>query len=286
MIALLADKASVFIEHPSDAAGHARSEVLSRPAQHQHSAPRHVFATVISHAFDDSGCARIADREALASAPGRKQAACGSAVQRDIAEQDMVGAFARGIALGAKHDLSAAEALADEVIGQTFEDEPHARDGKSTKRLAGNTLQFDLDGRHRFAMVQAFLPSVTEGDKRVLLLDGEPLGAILRVPRGDDIRSNIHAGGKAEAVEIGETELKVAEIIRPKLLSDGMFLIGIDIVGDKILEVNVFSPGNLHSCSDLAGVDFSVPILEAIERKVAIKAQYAHAFDNRHLAIL
>jgi glutathione synthase len=50
--------------------------------------------------------------------------------------------------------------------------------------------------------------------------------------------------------------------------------------------VNVFSPGNLHSCSDLAGVDFAVPILEAIERKVAIKAQYSHAFDNRHLAIL
>jgi glutathione synthase len=65
-----------------------------------------------------------------------------------------------------------------------------------------------------------------------------------------------------------------------------MFLIGVDIVGDKILEVNVFSPGNLHSCSDLAGVDFSVPILESIERKVAIKAQYARAFDNRHLAIL
>ena len=74
--------------------------------------------------------------------------------------------------------------------------------------------------------------------------------------------------------------------IRPKLVADGMFLVGIDIVGDKILEVNVFSPGNLHSCSELAGVDFSVPILEAIERKVAIPAQYAHAFDNRHLAIL
>ena len=70
--------------------------------------------------------------------------------------------------------------------------------------------------------------------------------------------------------KIGETELRIAELIRPKLVADGMFLVGIDIVGDKILEVNVFSPGNLESCSALAGVDFSVPILEAIERKVAI----------------
>ena len=68
---------------------------------------------------------------------------------------------------------------------------------------------------------------------------------------------------------------EVAELIRPKLIADGMFLVGIDIVGDKILEVNVFSPGNLNSCSRLAGVDFAVPIIEAIERKVAIADQYA-----------
>ena len=76
------------------------------------------------------------------------------------------------------------------------------------------------------------------------------------------------------------------EMIRPKLVADGMFLVGIDIVGDKILEVNVFSPGNLGSCSKLAGADFSEPILESIERKVSIQDEYAGAFDNRHLAIL
>lgn len=76
------------------------------------------------------------------------------------------------------------------------------------------------------------------------------------------------------------------ETIRPKLVADGMFLVGVDIVGDEILEVNVFSPGNLKSCSDLAGVDFSVPIIESIERKVEIRKQYGGVFDNRHLAIL
>ena len=75
-------------------------------------------------------------------------------------------------------------------------------------------------------------------------------------------------------------------MIRPKLIADGMFLVGIDIVGDKILEVNVFSPGNLDSCSTLAGVDFAVPIIDSIERKVAIAKQYAQTFDNRHLAVL
>ncbi len=65
-----------------------------------------------------------------------------------------------------------------------------------------------------------------------------------------------------------------------------MFLVGIDIVGDKILEVNVFSPGNLGSCSRLAGVDFSSPIIDSIERKVGIAKEYAQTFDNCHLATL
>ena len=147
-------------------------------------------------------------------------------------------------------------------------------------------------GRDGYIIAQAYVPAAKKGDIRLFMMNGRPLeidgkfAALRRVAAKGDIRSNIHAGGKAEAVEVGDTELAVAEMIRPKLMADGMFLVGIDIVGDKILEVNVFSPGNLESCSKLAGVDFSVPVLEAIERKVAIKSQYARAFDNRHLAIL
>ena len=147
-------------------------------------------------------------------------------------------------------------------------------------------------GRDGYIIAQAYVPAAKKGDIRFFLMNGEPLqiggkyAALRRVASPDDIRSNIHAGGKAEAVEIGETELRVAELIRPKLVGDGMFLVGIDIVGDKILEVNVFSPGNLNSCSRLAGVDFSVPILDAIERKVSIAAEHALNFDNRHLAVL
>ena len=147
-------------------------------------------------------------------------------------------------------------------------------------------------GRDGYIIAQAYVPAAKKGDIRFFLMNGRPLridrkyAALRRVASKDDIRSNIHAGGTAEAVEIGKTELDIAEMIRPKLVADGMFLVGIDIVGDKILEVNVFSPGNLKSCSDLAGVDFSVPILESIERKVGIAGQYAQTFDNRHLAVL
>jgi glutathione synthase len=147
-------------------------------------------------------------------------------------------------------------------------------------------------GRDGYIIAQAYVPAAKKGDIRFFLMNGVPLqiggryAALRRVASKDDIRSNIHAGGTAEAVEIGETELRVAEIIRPKLIADGMFLVGIDIVGDKILEVNVFSPGNLGSCSRLAGADFAVPIIDSLERKVAIAKDYAQTFDNRHLAVL
>ena len=164
---------------------------------------------------------------------------------------------------------------------------------KLDSKNASNLNQIiEAISRDGYIIAQAYVPAAKKGDIRLFLMNGRPLeidgkyAALRRVAAKDDIRSNIHAGGRAEAVEIGKLELEVAEIIRPKLLADGMFLIGVDIVGNKILEVNVFSPGNLHSCSELAGVDFSVPILEAIERKVAIRAENANAFDNRHLAIL
>jgi len=160
------------------------------------------------------------------------------------------------------------------------------------KNASNLNQMIEAIGRDGYIIAQAYVPAAKKGDIRLFIMNGKPLqrdgkyAALRRVAAKDDIRSNIHAGGKAEAVEIGETELKVAEIIRPKLLADGMFLVGVDIVGDKILEVNVFSPGNLESCSKLAGVDFSETVVEAIERKVDIASQYAQTFDNRHLAIL
>lgn len=146
--------------------------------------------------------------------------------------------------------------------------------------------------RDGYIIAQAYVPAAAKGDIRLFLMNGWPLrigkkfAALRRVSASDDIRSNIHAGGKAEGVEITKTELRVAELIRPKLIADGMFLVGIDIVGDKILEVNVFSPGNLQSCSKLARVNFAEPIIASIERKVEIAVEFSRAFDNKALAVM
>jgi glutathione synthase len=146
--------------------------------------------------------------------------------------------------------------------------------------------------RDGYIIAQAYVPAASKGDIRLFMMNGWPLkignkyAAMRRIASKDDIRSNIHAGGKAAKVKIGETELRVAEIIRPKLIADGMFLVGIDIVGDKILEVNVFSPGNLKSIGEMNEVDFTVPIIESLETKLRIAKDYKGSFDNCALAVM
>jgi glutathione synthase len=146
--------------------------------------------------------------------------------------------------------------------------------------------------RDGYVIAQAYVPAAKDGDIRFFLLNGVPLmhkgryAAFRRTSAKDDVRSNIHAGGSPSKAEIGEVELSVAEKVRPKLMRDGMFLVGLDIVGDKILEINVFSPGGLRNSSKFEGVRFSTAIIEAIERKLAIRKAYPGRFTNRELAVL
>jgi glutathione synthase len=147
-------------------------------------------------------------------------------------------------------------------------------------------------GRDGYIIAQAYVPEAEKGDIRLFLMNGVPLqvdgkyAAMRRVSSKGDMRSNIHAGGKAKPVKITERQLRVAELIRPKLIEDGMFLVGIDIIGDTILEVNVFSPGNLGSCSEMAGVNFAGAILASIERKLEIASEFPGHFGNRSLAVM
>ena len=146
--------------------------------------------------------------------------------------------------------------------------------------------------RDGYVITQAYVPAARAGDIRFFLINGVPLlhkgryAAFRRTSASDDARSNIHAGGSPSKAEIGDVELEIAELVRPKLVKDGMFLVGLDIVGDKILEINVFSPGGLRNASRFEGVRFSVAILDAIERKLAIRKQYPGRFSNRELAVL
>ncbi len=100
------------------------------------------------------------------------------------------------------------------------------------------------------------------------------------------MRSNISAGGKIDKAIIDDTALRIAEIVRPKLVADGMFLVGLDIVGDKLMEINVFSPGGLGSAQQFEKVNFTNAVLEALERKVMYGEFYRRRFNNTEMATL
>lgn len=130
--------------------------------------------------------------------------------------------------------------------------------------------------RDGFVIAQEYLPAAEDGDVRLILVDGRPLevdgefACFRRVPAGEDLRSNMAAGGEAEFFGMTEELMKVAEALRPRLVADGMFFVGADIVGDKVLELNVFSPGGLGSPELLTGVDFAPAVIEAMEKKVGL----------------
>ena len=120
-----------------------------------------------------------------------------------------------------------------------------------------------------FCMVQEYLPAAREGDKRILLLDGEPLGAILRVPRDDEARANIHTGGSVVKAEITAHERAMIEDLAPKLRADGLVFVGLDVIGGKLTEVNVTSPTGIQQMQRLDGVDYSSRVIAWLEKKAA-----------------
>ncbi len=121
----------------------------------------------------------------------------------------------------------------------------------------------------RLAMVQEFLPSVTEGDKRILLLDGEPLGAILRVPRGDDLRSNIHVGGNVVPCDISPRERELVAAIAPRLRADGLVFVGLDVIGERLTEVNVTSPTGIQELGRFTNSKPSDKVIAWVESRRA-----------------
>ena len=146
--------------------------------------------------------------------------------------------------------------------------------------------------RDGYIIAQEYLPAAAEGDIRLFMMNGQPLryrgkyAAFRRVRTGDDMRSNVHAGGKLRQAEITKEHLQLAEIVRPKLVQDGMFLVGLDIVGDKLMEINVFSPGGLGSAQKFEKVNFSHAVIDALENKVEYMKFYRRNFDNDEMATL
>ena len=118
-------------------------------------------------------------------------------------------------------------------------------------------------------IVQRYLKDVRKGDKRIILIDGEPVGAINRVPAEHDARSNMHAGGRPEHAELTRREHEICERIGPSLRARGFILVGIDVIGDYMTEINVTSPTGLREVLRFGGADIAALFWDAVEAKRA-----------------
>ena len=115
---------------------------------------------------------------------------------------------------------------------------------------------------------QAFLPAVSKGDKRILIVDGEPVGAINRVPAEGHVRSNLRVGGRAEAVELTKRDLELCAIIGPILKQKGLLFVGVDVIGDYLTEINVTSPTGAQQLKRFTGIDATVILWDCIEARL------------------
>jgi len=129
-----------------------------------------------------------------------------------------------------------------------------------------------------YAIVQGFVDAGEAGDARIFLLEGQilerdgKLAAFRRVPKGNDPRANISAGGHSVPLEIGDVERGIVEAMSKKLVADGMYFVGIDVIGDKVVEINAESPGGMQSIERLYDIDVCPTVIEAQERRTGSKS--------------
>jgi glutathione synthase len=117
-------------------------------------------------------------------------------------------------------------------------------------------------------VVQRYIPEVRKGDKRIILVDGAAVGAINRVPAQGEARSNMHVGGRAEAVEMSARDRAICAAIGPELKARGLIFAGIDVIGDYLTEINVTSPTGIQELKRFGGADAAKLIWDAIESRL------------------
>ncbi|WP_455373647.1 glutathione synthase [Limibacillus halophilus] len=120
-------------------------------------------------------------------------------------------------------------------------------------------------------IVQRYLPEIRKGDKRIILIDGEPAGALNRVPAEGEARANLHVGGRAERIGLTEREQEICAALGPVLKEQGLIFVGIDVIGDYLTEINVTSPTGLQEIDRFDGVNLEGMIWDAIERRLAAR---------------
>lgn len=140
---------------------------------------------------------------------------------------------------------------------------------------ASSILETSTGAGTRWTLAQAYLPAAVEGDKRIILVDGEPVGAVLRVPGSAEARGNLHVGGRAVRTTIDARDREIIAEVAPFLKAHGQILVGLDVIGGMLTEVNITSPTGVQHASRLEERNVAAPILEAFERLA--KARVASA---------
>jgi glutathione synthase len=129
-------------------------------------------------------------------------------------------------------------------------------------------LEAATDNGRRLVMAQRYLPEIRQGDKRIIVLNGEPLGAVLRVPLESETRGNIHVGGRCVKTDVTERDQEICMALAPMLRSDGLYFVGLDVIGNYLTEVNVTSPTGIQEVNALNGVRLESQVVDFVEQEV------------------
>lgn len=135
-------------------------------------------------------------------------------------------------------------------------------------RNTNSILEASTDNGRRLVMGQRYLPEIRQGDKRIIVLNGEPLGAVLRVPLETETRGNIHVGGQCVRTEVTERDREICAALAPLLRADGLFFVGLDVIGSFLTEVNVTSPTGIQEINALNGVQLEREVVDFVEAQV------------------
>ncbi|WP_232360757.1 glutathione synthase [Paraneptunicella aestuarii] len=154
---------------------------------------------------------------------------------------------------------------------------------KRAKQNFRSLLDFYIGGEKNgnYVILQEYVEGAENGDVRILMLNGEPIGAMRRVPSADDIRSNIHAGGKEVKHVLTKEEKELCRAIGPQLVRDGLYFVGLDVINGKLIEVNVLSPGGITRINRLNRVKLQTQVVDFIENVVSARERVIerkHAF--------
>lgn len=148
----------------------------------------------------------------------------------------------------------------------------HGGEGVFHARAGDRNLNAILESVTRFEsrpiMGQRYIPEIRNGDKRLIVLNGEPLGGTLRVPREDEHRGNIHVGGNCVKADITARDREICRMLRPRLERDGLYFVGLDIIGDFLTEVNVTSPTGVQEIDQLDGTSLEANVIDFVESRI------------------